>query len=74
MMEIAHFKAHMVFVTTDSPRLEHPKAVIDDIMLGIPESIRDQYSLWVYNPFQDPGRVPWWFEEYLRAAQNQSRR
>ncbi|GMH43410.1 hypothetical protein BSKO_11332 [Bryopsis sp. KO-2023] len=74
MGKVAHFKADTVFFTNDSPRFDSPNSVIDDMILGIPEEVRDRYALWVFNPFQDPGRVPWWFDEYLRAAQKQTRR
>lgn len=74
IMKIAHFRAHMVFLTNDNPKYEHPKAILDDMIAGLPENITDQFSLWVFNPFQDPCRVPWWFEEYLYSAQNKTRR
>lgn len=70
----AHYHADFVIFTSDSPGSESPDSVIDDIVAGFPEEVMRRSSLWVLSPWQDPGRVPWWFEEWLFDAQSEVKR
>lgn len=74
MGSVAHHHADVVIITSDSPLSEEPHLVIDDIIAGFPEEVLSRSSLWVHSPWQDPGRVPWWFEEWLFRAQKEIKR
>eukprot|EP00210_Caulerpa_lentillifera_P009176 g8748.t1 len=68
---VAYYEADIVLITTDSPGWESPDTVISDIVAGFPRDLLEKYELWVMSPWQDPGRVPWWFEQWLFQAQNE---
>ena len=74
MGSVAHYHADIVIITSDSPAKEAPDEIIDDIVAGFPEDVLDRSELWVLSPWQDPGRVPWWFEEWLFRAQKEIQR
>ena len=70
----AFYHADVALVTSDSPGNEPPNQVIADIVAGFPEEVLQRSALWVLSPWQDPGRVPWWFEEWLFRAQKEVKR
>lgn len=70
----AHYYADIVLFTSDSPGTEAPNTVIDDIIEGFPEEVLQRSETWVFSPWQDPGRIPWWFEEWLFKAQKEVNR
>eukprot|EP00798_Chlamydomonas_sp_ICE-L_P010600 gene10600-12266_t len=59
----------MVIITNDSPRLESPSVIVEEINSGLPESIRTEIVGYAYNPLQDQGNCPLWFEPHLQDAQ-----
>lgn len=74
MGEVAHSKSDYVIVTNASPRGEVPSAIVEDIVAGWPEAVTEPYAAYVYNPFQDQGNVPLWFEPFLHSAQRRMQR
>lgn len=66
--------SEVVIVTNASPRRELPDEIVADIMDGLPERVVQAYATYVYNPFQDQGRVPLWFEPWLHSAQRTHKR
>ncbi|GBF91369.1 hypothetical protein Rsub_04109 [Raphidocelis subcapitata] len=70
----AFMRADTVIVTNVSPRRELPEEIVADMMAGLPEKVLQSYSTYVYNPFQDQGRVPLWFEPWLHSAQRTHKR
>lgn len=58
MGEIAHYKADIVILTNDNPRSEAPEDIIDDIVDGYPDEIRNAFEPSSYDYMVDVGRVP----------------
>ena len=59
MGEVAHYKAHIVIVTSDNPRGEDPREIVADVVSGFPDEILAHNARVPYRPgfLQDPGRV-----------------
>ncbi len=74
MAEVAHSYSDMIIFTNDSPRREPPENIVQDMVAGLPDTILQRYSGYVYFPFQDQGHVPLWFEPYLQKAQRTTQR
>lgn len=58
MGEIAHYKADIVILTNDNPRTEPPEEIIDDIVDGYPDEVRNAHEPSSYDYMVDVGRVP----------------
>eukprot|EP00892_Ulva_mutabilis_P010952 jgi/Ulvmu1/8229/UM041_0038.1 len=74
MGEIAHYKADIVILTNDNPRSEPPEEIIDDIVDGYPEEVRNAYEPSSYDYMVDVGRVPPIFEKELLERQGEQKR
>jgi len=62
MGKIASELADLVVVTSDNPRSEQPSAIIDEILAGVPSSLRGKVAV---HPQRDRA-----IEESIRSAQN----
>lgn len=62
-MQTAHFKAEAVFLTNDSPGVEWPNEIINDMVSGLPEDVLNKHMGSVYPYFQvgagADGRQSW---------------
>jgi UDP-N-acetylmuramoyl-L-alanyl-D-glutamate--2,6-diaminopimelate ligase len=67
----AHFKADIVFFTNDSPGLDAPSEIIQDIVNGLPEEVLARHAGSYFPWLQDVHRTPQWFESWLLRYQSE---
>jgi UDP-N-acetylmuramoyl-L-alanyl-D-glutamate--2,6-diaminopimelate ligase len=69
--EVAHFKADVVFFTNDSPGLDAPSEIIQDIVNGLPEEVLARHAGSYFPWLQDVHRTPQWYESWLLRYQSE---
>lgn len=67
----AHFKADVVFFTNDSPGLDAPPEIIQDIVNGLPQEVLARHAGSYFPWLQDVHRTPQWFESWLLRYQSE---
>ena len=68
---MAHFKADVVFFTNDSPGLDPPATIVQDMVNGLPEEVLGRHAGSYYPWLQDAHRAPQWFEHWLLRYQSE---